>query len=638
MAWCSPSFCGSWPRRVAPPRPGRCARARTYPLLPWLPLLLPLGLCAVVDGVAGLRIAPAAHAGDRVALVGPEGTRGGEGRAGSGSGGAVDPMTKPIKLRAWGVDPGEAISQIMDQSDVDVIIAPSFLRPEEFKAVRVYLHADNMPVRQAVQWLAAALGCRYRRRGPRSVLLTGSYDWVKSLGFTNIIEPVESLVGEDAPGFERGVREVARIQALFGRNAYLRFEQPAEPIRAGRLVGVLPKRTAAILGEVLQAMNRQGAPIGQAPPHRLDEAELALAELLLTPVPVSFRERPLLEVLTDLQLATRPVGGLNIGFDHRPLHARRLPRITLPRGERPLREVLREIAAQLGMAGMQVSYPRGIWFTAVEQPSPWTPMPEREIPWETLRVRSYDATPLAATPGGARAVPHRIRQTVQPAAWRELGTSVIYHQHSGNLIVVAPEPVQVEVLRALVRMVKTAPSGTPPETAATVGPARPPLPAPAIPSGASAEPVERVRPLADEVVETGRWGVMIGEETDPERAGPSDRSWPPSRSPARPTTPAPTPTLTPSGSRDPDRRAMGVQDGGGGGIVAPETPRWESSIPDPETVLPQPRPTLEASRTEEAAPPTEPIDLQEPGRWRIEPRSEPRPGELPPLTPPGARP
>ncbi len=354
---------------------------------------------------------------------------------------AAAPLEQEIRLDTWGKDLGQVLASLTKQSHVDVRVAVSFLKPKDFSFYTLYFYAESITVRQAVEWLARAIGCRYRVEAPSAVILTGSYDWLREPEEI-LIEPVASLLGpkEPAASFEAKMAELVKVHTLF--QAYsLRLEAPDY-----KLVAVLPARLKRILQESLMAMSQPGAPLNPPAGEILGEAETELLQALRRTLVVRYKNVTAEEAIRDLALQS----GLNIAFDHTPFLTRPLPRITIDLGQTTARQAIEALAESLGLAGCEMWPPRSVWLTAA--PRKWCEAASREILWENLTVRAYAISVLAKKFGGGEVVAHHLRRQVRPDAWLDPATALVYHGQSDNLVIVAPPALQDKILRELCRL------------------------------------------------------------------------------------------------------------------------------------------------------------------------------------------
>ncbi|MCX7935913.1 MAG: hypothetical protein N3A66_11725, partial [Planctomycetota bacterium] len=219
--------------------------------------------------------------------------------AAAGESKAAAPLEQEIRLDAWGKDLGQILATITKQSHVDLRVAASFLKPKDFSSYTLYLYAESITVRQAIEWIARAIGCRYRVESPSSVILTGSYDWLREPEEI-LIEPVASLLGpkESAAAFEAKMAELVKVHALF--QAYsLRLEAPDY-----KLVAVLPSRLKRILADSLVAMSQAGMPLQPPAGEILSEAETELLQALRKTVVARYKNVTAEEAIKDLALQT----------------------------------------------------------------------------------------------------------------------------------------------------------------------------------------------------------------------------------------------------------------------------------------------------------------------------------------------
>lgn len=366
----------------------------------------------------------------------------GEGKADSAA------FRKIISFKVWGESAEEAMNRIMEASDVDVRTSASFLTPEALRRTKVYLYAEQITVAQAVEWLAAALGCRYWLDGPRSVVLTTDYGWIDTTPLP-LLENVETLM-DPAGGIqelEENLWELVRVQSLLGDRYFLRIEEHPPEIK---VVAVLPKPLRQRLYDAFLLMERPGEDVRSLPsslPSATAE-EAGLLDILRSPVIVRHRNRPLLSVIEDLSLQA----GINIALDHHGLFERSLPLVTLELGEVTTRRALEELARQLGLGGIELDPPNGVRLT--QTPSSWRCAASRKMLWEEMVMKSYAAQEVAARFESGRELVRHLQATVAPEIWLDPVTALLYHARSGNLIAVAPPDVQAQLGKALLSLLQ----------------------------------------------------------------------------------------------------------------------------------------------------------------------------------------
>lgn len=347
---------------------------------------------------------------------------------------------KPIRLELWNKNLSDAVSQITERSGIDLRISPDFVHPREFSSYTLYLYADRISTRQAIEWVCRSINCRYRIDGPSSVWLTGGYDWLKR-DTDILIQSIDPVLGPkgDFKELENDLSELVKVQSLF-EDYWVRIERPDR-----KVVAALPPRLKKILVASLLAMTKPGKTIGAAPPPSFTKEETELLKALQARVVASYRARDAQEVIADLALQS----GISIGIPPEPFAKDGVPDVTLELGEVTLQKAIEALAEALGLKGYELSPPRGVFLT--KEPRKWSTAAGREMLWERLTVESYAIKKLAQLTSGD-AVAHHLRRRVSPDIWLDPCTAVVYHEPSGNLIVVAPQNVQDAVMRELHRL------------------------------------------------------------------------------------------------------------------------------------------------------------------------------------------
>ncbi len=364
--------------------------------------------------------------------------------SGSLFGGEADPayFEKRIDLDLWGRHLGDAVSQITERSGIDLRVSPRFIRPKQFPRYKLHLEGKQMPARLAIEWLARSLGCRYRIDGKHSAWLTTSYDWMKE-STKILIEDIESLLDRQGriKAFEADVEELVKVHALFERY-YIRIERQDQGVT--KIVASLPRTLRQRLLKGLIAMSRPGQPLRLPEPIQYTSAETALLRKLRNQVVGPYRNQPARAVIRDISLQSN----IHIALDPSLFTGKKLPRVTIALGTASARQFIEALAQQLGLKGMELYPPSGVWLTRPARK--WIQASSREFLWENLPLKSYATGALAQAFGGGEVLAHHIRRRVSPATWLDPATAVTYHERSGNLIVVAPGRTQKAVLTELV--------------------------------------------------------------------------------------------------------------------------------------------------------------------------------------------
>lgn len=365
---------------------------------------------------------------------------------------------RKVDLDVWGGTVNDAVSQIARQTGVMPIVSGNLTRSGAAKR-RLYLQAQGLTFAQAVEWLAHALGCRYRVDGERVYLTTG-YEWVtaRKREYGVFIRNVETLVGSRSPAdrqekiarFQRFLDEMMKVVTLFDPQSDKfrgpRLEESLDPaVDDVKMQATIPAALKPLFESALRALEAPGEAIGAPEPQTLPDAERQLIETLSRTVVVAAYDRqPLKAVVADL----RAQSGLNVGFDHSAMPAAGpAPTVTLRLGNVNVMEALTALARQLGLRGASMSPPGGVWLGRARRD--WQLLPSRRVLWaDDVEARCYSLGALRGQVDG-EALAHWLRNNVQPGVWQDPLASVLYHAPSGNLLVIAPPATQQAVRAAL---------------------------------------------------------------------------------------------------------------------------------------------------------------------------------------------
>ncbi len=358
---------------------------------------------------------------------------------------------KRIDIDVAGGTIGEAISQITQQTGI--IILPSKQvngKSGDVWNEKIYLQGKKISLRQAVDWLAAIMGCRYHISSDRKIHFDYGYGWVDRRDFDMMLRNVENAVGKDrdVQAFERIIDEITKILTLFDSAFYTRIEEQGEQIK---LVINMPAALKKIFETVLGDFEVSGEAIGLNKPLTLPADERELIAKLYSPVIAAYKKRPLPEVLSDLSLQS----GVNICFDQNLFRGGKYPVISLDKGKMTLRAALEQIVLITHFKGISISLPNSVWLSTY--PGKWGHMTGREFLWGgNTEVRCYSLNGVSPQLIEGNYLAYQIKMKVSPQSWLDPLASVVYHQVSNNLIVVAGADVQSDVEKALRRYVEKA--------------------------------------------------------------------------------------------------------------------------------------------------------------------------------------
>ncbi|MFH0910686.1 MAG: hypothetical protein V1918_04175 [Planctomycetota bacterium] len=354
-----------------------------------------------------------------------------------------DPLARRIDLDLRGKTVLEAVRQLNERGKIDLLIGRDIADSKSLLTQLLSVEMRDTTLRGAVEWVARALGTRYRLEdGGRTVEFTSSYAWLEK-------EPIEiqyyNIGGlaevEEAAAFLAQIKELLKVYAM-------RSQQYALILRASdfRLQANFPSVLHARLALILRAM----AYPGRVPRSLKSEAPLdarRLEEALSAHVRCNYEEVPLPEVLADLSFQA----DVNLGFDQVALSGRPYPLIRLHAEEEALADVLVKVGEQAGLEGSLFDPPYGVWLT--EEPPLLGRSGSRELLWTDVPVAGYAVRPLAREMGG-EVLALLVKKSIPLDVRSDPSMGVIYHERSGNLVVVAPAEVQESVERFLARLLE----------------------------------------------------------------------------------------------------------------------------------------------------------------------------------------
>jgi hypothetical protein len=263
----------------------------------------------------------------------------------------VDPLARTVTLNAWNRDVESVLQSIYNQTDVNIQVHRDFIAPADLPRRILRLRADNLTLREALEWISRALGCRYRVDGPRKVVLAGGYEWAERENRTNFIY----LGGLKRPGQD-------------------------DP----------PPLTDRLMRGIEETHHPSGRP-GGTPDTRMAEAERELQRLLRHPVVTAYEGQEAESVLWDLSRQSE----VAIAVD--PARPDPLPPVTL--NVSTLGDALTALGEALETPAVLFTPPRTFWLET-GPPGIRVSLESRESLWSELQVVGYPAGRLAAAAGG----------------------------------------------------------------------------------------------------------------------------------------------------------------------------------------------------------------------------------------------
>ncbi|MBN1256335.1 MAG: hypothetical protein JXA52_01370 [Planctomycetes bacterium] len=350
-----------------------------------------------------------------------------------------------VDLDLNGKNLGEVLAELKEKSGVDFIVEQDVARPEEFPQQVLYFDLRGLTLQQSLDWITRALGTRYRvGEDGKTIVFSSSYGWLDEITpIYNAIPLGMITTWEEREDFCLQVKELMKLYAVREPQYQIRLREADY-----RLEVNLPEELQSRLNASFRAMLNPG----KIPQPRNPEAAIdlqGLEQTLAKKVLLDSVNTPLNEILAELSFQA----DINIGFDHLPFWNRRIPALTLPRGETTLAEALAVICTRTKLGGWLLSPSQGLWLTVqeVDEDRSFRYYSGRELLWEDVPVRGY-AVPMLARRLGEEKLLEKVRGMLPLDVATDPSVGAIYHARGGNLILIAPEGVQEIVEDGLARL------------------------------------------------------------------------------------------------------------------------------------------------------------------------------------------
>jgi hypothetical protein len=342
-----------------------------------------------------------------------------------------------------GVPLPDVLSRVAREAQVGLAVSPA-LPVEEWRAHRVTLRMSGVPVRAFLDWLVRPLRAEYAVEADGSVWITRGDDLL--LEEPIVARSLRVPTHLTTRRIVRGAFEFRREQKLVldtldeclgylyqrRRGCKLAFHGESDV-----LVAALPPRGHARLEELLDAMR-----YGTEPPAPRRPSRAELEGKLASRVACDWDAGPLDKLLAAL--AER--AGVNLGWDSTRLGS---PTVAVPRGTRPLREVLDLVAEQTALGAYAVEEGHGLWLYPDGEKRPFPR--SGAVPWDRAYVQAYDVRALLRERSPQEVVT-ALRKQVDPGQWEGGLPAASVFLPTGRLIVVHEEHGHRRVAASLAEM------------------------------------------------------------------------------------------------------------------------------------------------------------------------------------------
>ncbi len=365
------------------------------------------------------------------------------------AGESPDPvLRRRLRVEAWNAPLMDLMRTVSRETGVTLRISPALIPPEEVPDRRVFLDTGEVSLGLLLEFLSRDLDCRYRLDGPDAVWLSAGYDWLSREEGIHEPVPYRHRVGtllsarQTPSDFLQQTLEAIRIHALLD-DAFVTLEEPHLGI-----VAMLPPRLRDTLHETLLAMSEPGLPLDNPVPDTMDPSLARLVQdLRRRRILLHYRDQPLPAVLRDISTQA----GVTVVLSAAAASRLAEKSVSLDTGEISAQEGIDRLRESLGLSGVELYPGGGVRLTDSALGWPRHAAISRAFLWEEAVVRAYDVYPLEARYPSGDDLARYIRERVQPDAWLDPATGIVFHEPSGNLIVVASPDLQERVHAELSR-------------------------------------------------------------------------------------------------------------------------------------------------------------------------------------------
>lgn len=349
-------------------------------------------------------------------------------------------LNRKVDLSLWNKGLDSAVSQISGKSRLRLVTSRD-ITGGKLSSRKIFLQANDVTIKQALDLLAKALCCRYRIKSDGMVYFSSSYDWVGKRSPEPIIENVESFLDDDyeIDAFERTLSELTKPITLFNESFFARLEVQGQQVK---LVASVPAGFKSLLLKVLELMASSGQTIKRSRT-LIPSEDRELFLRLSKPILATYRNTTLEEVLADMSLQSR----INFCVDDAYARVNFNKKISLDLGTVKLMNAVEALQKELGLKGVEIYPPNVIWLGA--KANNWSKISSYEALWgDNAVVASYDVSGFPPQLSG-EALAYQIRSRISPDAWLDPLASIVYFQPQDSLIVIASAAIQNKVYKAL---------------------------------------------------------------------------------------------------------------------------------------------------------------------------------------------
>ncbi|MHC4870516.1 MAG: hypothetical protein ACYTFY_01600 [Planctomycetota bacterium] len=338
-----------------------------------------------------------------------------------------------IDIDLWNKSLQDAITQLTSRSGIDFIAAADISKPENFKNIKTFIQARNISALDAAEWIARAIGVRYRMAdNGTTVIFTSSYHWLdKEKPVAKFYNIGGLLDWKDQKSFIVTIKELLKVYAVKSPEYSIRIRSDDQ-----RLFAYLPDTLQDRLIAVLRAMSSKGrTAVKQDIPDYLSD----LKNKLTVPIIFDYRDTEIQLIIADLSFQ----GNFNIGFSTNQMKGLLNKKVTFNNGACLLSEALKILCRKLNLAGFSYDPPHGIWLTNNTNEAGRT-VGSRQILWESVPVQSFYIKNLI-NKKNLDTITRSLKNQISLDTVNDPSVSLTYHEHSGNLIVIAPASDQVRL-------------------------------------------------------------------------------------------------------------------------------------------------------------------------------------------------
>ncbi len=316
---------------------------------------------------------------------------------------------------------GSALRTLTVLTEVDISVRPEVVPAKDLEKKTVSLTVNDMPLKNALDWLVRETGGYYQLGDKGCVWITNGYIPIDKA----VTEPL-AVAGLSAE--EKGADLAAILKASVLTVGVERDVVLGTPSARNMMVVQAPLSAMGRIKDVVRSLAERKAP----PAMKIsDGVEPALKKRMLCKFGVTSLEGVIDKV--------REESGLNIGYRQNGVDARTVRRtFNMDAGHVTVREVLDILVALTGFDRWELEPDRGVWlYSRGEARHPTS----AEMPWLGTVVRSYPAKEIVERME-ARRLENAVRAVCGPAS---SSTLVKYSAATGKLLVIEEPRVMTRV-------------------------------------------------------------------------------------------------------------------------------------------------------------------------------------------------